>query len=375
MDYCLANPDSTPSTPFLPDGKVTAIRPVAEAEIRGWEYLYHSLAMAEFGGVPVLIIDSDAILQGGAGHLNAPGFGSFEHFMMDFIPPERHGLIPQFGAFEGNIRIALMEAKSLGFIPPFIMHGNQAAMILAPCSGCTPERVLHYSAGLERCDSGPLLEEGYSWRYYALFHELAHVIGANEPQADHIAALFCRRAFPESPAPWIEADMRALEMVVSVTLLATGQAEEPDYIHQTLAEYGWNMVIANDLANAVLPAIVAGLSDGEILAHRTHSYDDDTKRLFRLGALIRDAGLDDNILSGRMDGVLYGARKLGRSIDKLTADSGIRQMAARFAAAAGRIHRGAEAYARASTRPDGQPESRQHGGKAEKPHSFTEPSM
>lgn len=319
---------------------------ILESEIRRWNVLHRAMGLSEFGGVPVLIVDPD----------QAPkDLDGFEAYMMDRLPQADHQLLTGFRFFEDELRRSLQQENLLGFVPPCAalyptdrmgQDGIEAAIVLAPGKTCTPEQDLLYGMGAERhAPETPLLaEDNISWRYFELFHELAHVAGAREPQADHIANLFCRRAFPNSATPWVQADIRALEAVVSAAQLAAGQAEDPQHNIEVLKNYGWPMVVANDTANAMAAKDAAALTEAEILARRETVYSHDFDRLYQLGALIRTAGLGEEILSGRSDRIMRGARKLERRIAALTDDSDLRHIAGRFALAARRIHAGAPSY-------------------------------
>ncbi len=307
--------------------------------------LEQAMNVSEFGGVPVLIVDPDHTPK---------DLNGFEAYMMDRLGGEAQTpLAASFKFYEDELRGSLQQESILGFVPPCaalypvepkIADSIEAAIILAPGSACTPELDLLYGLEAERHNPAPLLNDNQSWRYYELFHELAHVAGAREPQADHIANIFCRRAFPDAATPWIQSDIRAMEAVALAAKLAAGRSEDPADTIDSIEKYGWPMVVANDCVNALPQADVAGLSEEDILARHTAPYIQNSDRLFQLGVLIREAGLSEQILSGKTEEIMRGARKLERRITALTDDTEIRHIAGRFSLAARRIHTGAAAY-------------------------------
>lgn len=326
-------------------GTLTAPRPDVLAA-NPLNILERAMNVSEFGGVPVLIVDPD----------QAPkDLDGFEAYMMDRLPvaQEETPLMAGFHFYEDELRMSLQQEKILGFVPPCAaLYPSEpeaadhikAAIVLAPGTACTPEQDLLYGLGAERQDAAPLLKDNKSWRYFELFHELAHVAGAREPQADHIANIFCRRAFPDEPTPWIQSDIRALEAVALATQLAAGKAEDPEDTIDSIEKYGWPMVVANDAVNAMPQDDVATLNEAEILARHNDLYQQNSDRLFQLGVLIRQAGLSEQILSGKTDDIRRAARTLERRIAVLTDDTEIRHIAGRFSLAARRIHAGAAAY-------------------------------
>lgn len=71
---------------------------------------------------------------------------------------------------------------------------------------------------------------------FNLWHEYAHgLCGKHEPLCDHIAALFCRRAFADPTFLQVEADLRAVDMAL---LCDEGEV--------FITRYGWPCVAAID---------------------------------------------------------------------------------------------------------------------------------
>lgn len=322
-------------------------RHILEKHIRGWNLLHGAMTLKEFAGVPVLVIDQDQVPK------NLDGF---EAYMMDRLPrkgPAAERLEAGFRYFEDDLHCVLALGLFSGFISPCVVRypenappgATEAAIIIAPGKDSTPDGDL-MQGDIKRPGRQALLPPGgnSSWPYFQLFHELAHVAGAKEPQADHIAGIFCRRAFPDTPTPWIQADIRALEAVISAVELATGKAACIEHHRMMLADYGWPMVTALDAANTLTAEEVNALTEEEILSRHQQDYPPKDGCLFQLGVLIRQAGLDGRILSGCTGEILRGARKLERRIASLTDDSELHHIAGRFALAARRIHGGAASY-------------------------------
>lgn len=324
-------------------------RMIAEKDIQEWNTLYSAMNSSAFAGVPLVIIDPDKAPKDAQG---------LETYVMDSVSQAdavvQTELTAGYRHFEDHLLSTLKSEILYGFVPPYAAsytgHDGadapaRAALVVAPGKACNPERDLLYGMEIKRPGSDLLLPAGNtSWRYYQLFHELAHVAGAREPQADHIAGLFCRRAFPDSPTPWLQADIRALEAVTMAVELATGATDHADHQRSGLVDYGWPMVVANDEVNAMTAAEIAAMSADEILARHKTPYRQNADRMFELGAVIRRAGLDGLILSGCTGEVMRGARKLERRIATLSDDSELRHIASRFALAARRIHGGAGSY-------------------------------
>lgn len=318
------------------------------------------LATREFAGVPVLVLDTDTLPS---------GLDEFEHHVMDRIAVygDQNSLAvanlnEAFRYYEDGLRMNVRYYRETsGQVPSCValFPADQekshiagagadtaltAAILLAPGAECRPEKDMAYCAGLIYDRDEPLLQDNTSWRFYTLCHELAHVAGAGEPQADKIANLFCRQAFAGSAAPEIQADLRAIEAVNLATELAAGKAADPETSLESLALYGWAMVTSNDAASAIPQQSVATMSGEDILAFRYEHHDDAPDKILALGAMLCQAGLDGLVLSEKIENVAEGARAFVENLPAQAKDPEIHDMARRFALAARRLSEGAPAY-------------------------------
>jgi hypothetical protein len=161
----------------------------------------------------------------------------------------------------------------------------RAAIVFAPGADFQPRDLLRY-AGIAAAP-GDDNRDYTAWRYWITHHELAHVAGADEPQADLIASLFTRRAFPSDPALQIMADMRAVVNSRDAVLLHENPGNQD--LHDNLATYGWPMVEAIDTVLAMDQAAIDALSDSQIIARRFNTPDRDPARLIKLGGIFAKA--------------------------------------------------------------------------------------
>ncbi len=103
-------------------------------------------------------------------------------------------------------------------------------------------------------------------RFMCHWHEVAHCAGAHEePNADKIAAIMVRKAFPDSSLPQVNADLRALDTLFSANL---GNARS------RIRRYGWQMVEAADSVLAMPPEQVKDMSETDLLSLRNEPFRD-----------------------------------------------------------------------------------------------------
>ncbi|MBU0800977.1 MAG: hypothetical protein KKA05_08215, partial [Alphaproteobacteria bacterium] len=179
--------------------------------------------------------------------------------------------------------------------------------------------------------------------------------GADEPQADTIASLFTRRAFPGDPAVQLMADIRALNN----TRRAIFAALNPDKaveISEDLAAYGWPMVAANDAVLAMTQDEIDSLSDDDIIAHRFDTPDRDIAPIMELGKIFSkitadittdipdpadptrlitvSKGRQPIMTSSDIDLIAQGAAFMAQNLAEKNEDPALQAMAARTARAA-----------------------------------------
>ncbi len=229
---------------------------------------------------------------------------------------------------------------------------KQSPIVFAGCSGIvflSPRKdrldhLLKTRMDLARDNDDPLIGNNAEWSLSLLFHELAHLIGAGEPQADKISALFCRRLMPGTSAPAIMADIRAVTAIISATALATHRTKNArDAVLDHLKLYGWQMVQAGDSALALPAHTVTTMTDAEIVGCRFERYDPCPSAILELGTMAKDTRLSSLFSSRHIQDVVAGAREL---VEKTACSrtSEVHVMARRIALGARRLAEGEKAY-------------------------------
>lgn len=324
-----------------------------------------------FAGVPTLVLDSgvlpdDPVLLGShVGALieeRAQDSDSYKNltqaFQIAHAPiaekitlDRRHtGHVTPYALRVGSVNTGLF-ADATG---PEAYVPLLAAIVIAPDADFQPQHLLHYAGISAPLDTG--LHDNTAWRYWITHHELAHVAGADEPQADLIASLLTRRAFPDDPAVQMMADMRALINARDATLLHANP--DNNDLHDNLESYGWCMVEAIDSVLALPQEEIDAMSDAAIIAHRFDRPDRDTTRLLKLGEIFtkvtgeldcrtQDANGQSVIekkrcvlfAQGHIDLMAQAANFMEDKTGNYSDDPAIAAMAARTALAARRLER------------------------------------
>ncbi|MBU0800978.1 MAG: hypothetical protein KKA05_08220 [Alphaproteobacteria bacterium] len=217
----------------------------------------------------------------------------------------------------------------------------KAAIIMAPAHNFTPDVFLRASGGMTRNNLPALQKNMAEWHTVCLAHELAHVTGANEPQADKIASLLTRRAIPHSTAPLILTDLRALSYLRQASAMEVAMAVDPQSALFNLKAYGWQMVEAGDQAAVIPQHIIDNMTDAAIFENRFEPHKNDIHRLRTLGEI---ALFYPDIQSRRLQDVAHGVTQLEENIGLHTDDPVLHCMAERAATAARRLHMGDRAY-------------------------------
>ncbi len=201
------------------------------------------MALKRYGDVPILILDSDKIPLNSDAH---------EKYVIGEISKSSaaSSLEKIFDCYKAKYITALSSSERV--MPGFIRAVNArseivSALIVAPGSGV---KILENC--LLKSDLPNFKNHEIYFRIFSLAHELAHALGANEPQADRMAGILLRRLFDKAALPIIrmQADIRAISVMDAIRSLPNLNAEE------AISKYGWPMVEVNDS--------VAGLSQQDI---------------------------------------------------------------------------------------------------------------
>lgn len=163
--------------------------------------------------------------------------------------------------------VALVSAPGMGDPPDASADGRdayrraRAALVTLPSTEMKFEDIFKYKRGFSRLGC-PEIDPGATvFRYGVTCHEIGHVAGGAEAQADMVAALFTRRAFGDTPMPQMLADFRALDVITTGVNRLNGITAAPGNDNR----YGWEMVEAADAACAVPLAALRLMTDEDIL--------------------------------------------------------------------------------------------------------------
>jgi hypothetical protein len=309
-----------------------------------------------FDGVPVLILDGDDL---------PTDKDDLSRYIMDRVqsydPLAASAMRRAYQSSRDETNALIAEERQIvgtvmpveiNWSPPDFRYAHETgkagykplygAIVIAAGMADDPEISLSYTDNISFAGLPPLTADHTAWRYQYLCHELGHVAGAAEPQADKIAGLFCRRAFPFTPVPLINADVRAVELVCTAVLVACGQVDAA--ATDAMARYGWPMVEANDRVMALPQQEIDAMTEQDILESRYEAYDHSLETPLALGAALRDAGLGPLLCATDMQSVAEGARRMESIILTLNDRPEIQKLARRFALAAQRLIGGEAAY-------------------------------
>lgn len=245
--------------------------------------------------------------------------------------------------------IALLQKKTQrsGVVPPVNLpdyDGTQATPVglsLMPGRNISSERYIAIHPAFASKSFPDAAIPGKQLHFFFSTHELAHVAGADEPQADKIAALFNRRAFGNDAAACFISDLRALDAVTDCFQLIqmTDESATP-LVMERYMKYGWDMVAAADEALAVQ---VHQLDDAAILAHATMPRDTmgANKAFFHMAERMLQSGHGP---SSAIAAFADTAARFAQAARTATPDTATHAMAGRLALAARRLATGRAAY-------------------------------
>lgn len=207
-------------------------------------------------------------------------------------------------------------------LPHVILNGGRQALVVLPADDLTAEKLagIYIDPDRVRMDAGV---DPFALRYTMTCHELAHVAGADEPQADKIAALFCRRAFNHMAPSVMLSDLRALAAAFDSCEAQDNELPpaQRDDARRRLHTYGWKTVRSIDSAHALPAETAPHMTDSAILALTAEQHED----VFM-----------DTLLMTR---ILHGRHRADKPIP-----SSVQHMVDRFVHARARLTGGGPAY-------------------------------
>jgi hypothetical protein len=227
--------------------------------------LSHDIITGRFAARPTVIIrgdtlhtnDAPALVAATAPHVKAM-VGDIPALRTDF----RRAAAPTVAETIDNVlKLHVLtlcrSAYADGTPVPGILIDRDIVTVAAPAADYRIDNLLH---GRGVMYDSPLHDSSIAQaaRYQALCHELAHAAGADEPQADHTAAVMTARAYSGTPCNAMMADIRAVMAVDSALSVIASAPEHNIYANDDLEEYGWKMVDAGDSARADAADIISG---------------------------------------------------------------------------------------------------------------------
>ncbi len=188
----------------------------------------------------------------------------------------------------------------------------------------------------------PRIDPGMDiFRFLVACHEIGHVAGAAEAQADKICALLTRRAYGRTPAIDMLADFRAIE--TTMTAVSRLKCGNPSGVEDS--PYGWEMVEALDDVSAMPQHRIDALYDEDIFENVFAPYPRDTERSNALVGVIFNALSEKSFFmkSSHPHEVAQAAEK-AMAVTARIGDPLLHRMTMRLALAAHRITAGNRAY-------------------------------
>lgn len=230
-------------------------------------------------------------------------------------------------------RLQMMISKNGQPIPSIVID-RDIATVCAPDADYRIDNLLR-GHGIEY--KVPLHDDSISdaARYQVLCHELAHAADADEPQADHAAAVMTARAFGTTICNTMMTDIRA---VIAVNAALAAVEMEPGrhrLAHDEIDEYGWRMIRAGEHAAATDTDIVFDTTKPRVF---NESLDDDKEHLLSLARILNNCAL----AACERPMASTDSHKLKQEC--ASQPPTLQTMAARYATATARLERGFDAY-------------------------------
>lgn len=177
---------------------------------------------------------------------------------------------------------------------------------------------------------------GLQQQFQLLWHEIGHGTGAEEPQAEAMSAVMCKRAFADNTCLRVQADLRAIDAMLEYKNRTSDAVEIKDNVDT----YGWPMVEVNDYIHALPAYTLDQMSEDDIKAIRLQEFDFFGDELYTLGHMIEEH------MGGAFEDQDLGA--LDQAVSELQEQKMFSpqasQIISRFQLACQRVQRGAPAY-------------------------------
>lgn len=310
------------------------------------------MALEHFGNAAVFIIDPDAVpdtFQAACEFLGdqlscreAPLQKLFEQ-EIDSV------LVPFFGLDTMTREVCRIDPFPRAIIEDGKNGGPGAAIIIAPGRSFDADNVVGQIGKLSRQGLPALTDGSAIFRYQALCHELGHVIvgAADEPGADRIEILMCRREFPDAIEPYIRADIRVLDSVYNASLLKSEEDRECGYSAMLLEYFlrnGWNCVEACDYVLNMPQEQVETMTDRDIIECRVDAGNVSNSDVLNFWKILRGSSFERMFDRGDLRKVAVQARLLPEAGEGSSFPA-LGVIARRFELAVRRLAGGAAAYA------------------------------
>lgn len=117
---------------------------------------------------------------------------------------------------------------------------------------------------VSRSSAPPLLDDYSAWHFLVHAHERSHTIGADEPQADKMAAILCRKKFNDTGAVAIMADMRMMDCARTAIMTYYVRKDVRGGAMDNLHLYGYPTVEACDLVLSMPQDDIDSMTDYQV---------------------------------------------------------------------------------------------------------------
>ena len=171
----------------------------------------------------------------------------------------------------------------------FVLKGEKdsvCGIIVEPRESYSFYKFSSYLTGVKQeqfANAPPIsAEEG---RLLTHWHEAAHTTGADEAQADKMAALVIRRALPDSQILSVYSDMRALDALYSYKEKCRDGSDR-------ISNYGWNCVDALDAVLKMPIEQVRGMSEADIRRTVDEKFDPRVDAIKKVSSILEEENPD-----------------------------------------------------------------------------------
>lgn len=224
---------------------------------------------------------------------------------------------------------------------PELYQSSYAAIVTMAPMNLSFGSLFDYQNLITRIDC-PRIDPGMDiFHFLVACHEIGHVAGGAEAQADKISALLTRRAYGPTPAINMLADFRAIE--TTMTAVSRLKCGNPSGVEDS--PYGWEMVEALDDVSAMPQHQIDALYDEDIFDNVFAPYPRDTERSKALVGVIFNALSEQSFFmkSCHVHEIAQAAER-AMAVTTRIGDPLLHRMTMRLALAAHRVTAGNRAY-------------------------------